>query len=365
MGIYEVKGKRPRIAPTTFVCPEAVVIGDVEIGRDCFVAPGAVIRGDFGSIRIGDESNIQDNAVVHSRPEAVTSIGSRVSIAHGAIIHCCTIEDDALIGMRAVVSDWVVVGKGAIVAEGAVVTHSTSVEPNSVVAGIPAKPVKTLKRKDYEYVLGTKMLYVQNARHYIRSFKPLPHHSPVLPARQLVPQDGCVLVVVDMQEKLFPVMQQKERLLKNVLRLVRFARTADIPIVLTEQYPKGLGRTIKEVAQALPPNIDVIEKVSFGCFGEPKFLQKLETLNAKTLVVCGIEAHICVGQTVLATPPHLTVLLVTDAVSSYSRTDTETAIERAKLAGAIPVTTEMFMFEFLKTAKTELFERCLDILRRD
>lgn len=365
MAIYEFDGKKPKIAPTTFVCSEAVIIGDVEIGRDCFIAPCAVIRGDFGPIRIGNETNIQDTAVVHGRPDAVTTIGNRVSIAHGAVVHCCTVEDDALIGIRAVVSDWVVVGKGAIVAEGAVVTANTHIDPYTVVAGIPAKTIKKLDRKNREYMLGTRMMYVQNARNYMRSLKPLHQPKPIHPSRELIPQKGCVLIVVDMQEKLYRVMKNKEKLLKNVLRLIKFSKTLNIPIVVTEQYPKGLGRTIKEVSEELPPGIEVIEKTSFGCFGEPRFLQRLEELKATTLVICGIEAHICVGQTVYAAPSHLRILLVTDAISAYTEEDIATAVERAKEAGATLVTTEMFMFEYLKAAKTENFERCLHILRRD
>jgi len=365
MPLYEFEGKRPLVHPSTYISPEAVIIGDGEIGADCYIGPGAVIRGDFGAIRIGNESNVQDNCVVHGRPDAVTVIGDRVSLAHGAIVHCCTIDDDALVGMRACVSDWARIGRFAVVAEGAVVVNQMEVEPETIVGGVPAKPIGKLDRKAREYMLGTRMMYVQMARRQIRSLRPVSAPAPAAPQRGLISEDGCVLVVVDMQEKLYRRMHHKERLLAGVLRLIRFARAAEIPLVVTEQYPKGLGRTIPEVTRELPEDQEVIEKVAFGCFGEERFQQRLAELGARTLVVCGIEAHICVGQTVLAAPEQMQVYLVVDAVSAHTSLDVETAVARARAAGVIPVTVEMFMFEYLKVAKTEKFERCLEVLRRE
>jgi len=367
MVFYEFEGRRPRVGEGSYVSPDAVVIGDVRIGRGCYIAPGAVIKGDYGRVEIGDESNVQDNCILHARPDNVLRIGNRVSVGHGAILHNCTIEDDVTVGMGAVVSDFAVVGRYSVVAEGAVVTNNQKVPESVVVAGIPARKIADVDTKERERYLGYKMLYSRLADRYARSSRRVPSLEQLAEPtfEGLIPDEGVVLVVVDMQEKLFKVMVEKERLCANVLRLIRFAKAAEIPIVVTEQYPKGLGRTIEEVKAELPEGIEVIEKVSFGCFGEERFVERLKELDAESLIVCGIEAHICVGQTVFAAPSQYKIYLVVDAVSAFTETDKEVAVERAKMCGAVPVTTEMIMFEYLKVAKTEKFERCLDVLRRE
>lgn len=366
MVFYEFEGKRPEVGEGSYVSPDAVVIGDVRIGRDCYIAPGAVIKGDYGRIEIGDNTNVQDNCVLHARPDDTLRIGNRVSIGHGAILHNCTIEDDVTVGMNAVVSDFAVVRRYSIIAEGAVVTANQKVPDSVVIAGIPAKKIADVGVKEREKQLSYKVLYSQLAHRYTHSSYRIPVVGKTSEPKSegLIHNEGVSLVVVDMQEKLYKVMVEKERLCANVLRLIRFAKAAEIPIVVTEQYPKGLGRTIDEVKNELPEGTETIEKVSFGCFGEKRFVERLNELNARDLIVCGIEAHICVGQTVYAAPSQHRIYLVVDAISAYTETDKEVAIERAKMCGAIPVTTEMIMFEYLKVAKTEVFERCLDVLRR-
>ena len=121
----------------------AVVVGDVEMGKNCTVWFSAVLRGDVHHIRIGDQTNIQDNATIHcTYQKAPTTIGSNVSIGHNAIVHGCTLEDNVLIGMGAIIMDNAVVQSGAIVAAGAVVLENTFVEANSIYAGVPARKVK-------------------------------------------------------------------------------------------------------------------------------------------------------------------------------------------------------------------------------
>lgn len=123
----------------------AVVVGEVEMGKNCTVWFGAVVRGDVHYIRIGDNTNIQDNATIHcTYQKAPTNIGSNVSIGHNAIVHGCTLEDNVLVGMGAIVMDHAVVKSGAIIAAGAVVLQNTVVEENSIYAGVPAKKVKTV-----------------------------------------------------------------------------------------------------------------------------------------------------------------------------------------------------------------------------
>lgn len=141
--IKTVRGKSPRFGDKCWLAENATITGDVKMGDECTVWFNAVVRGDVHEIIIGDKTNIQDGAVIHcTYQKAGTYIGSNVSIAHKAIVHGCTIEDNALIGMGAVVMDNAVVKSGAIVAAGAIVLAGTVVEANSIYAGIPAKKVK-------------------------------------------------------------------------------------------------------------------------------------------------------------------------------------------------------------------------------
>jgi carbonic anhydrase/acetyltransferase-like protein (isoleucine patch superfamily) len=141
--ILPVKGISPDIPSDVFVAPNATIVGDVVMGPSCSIWFNAVIRGDVNAIRIGEKVNIQDNAVIHCTYEKnATMIGNNVSIGHSAIVHGCTIEDNVLIGMGAIVMDRVVVGSYSIIAAGAVVLEGTIIPPGSVYAGVPAKKVK-------------------------------------------------------------------------------------------------------------------------------------------------------------------------------------------------------------------------------
>ncbi|QZT37660.1 gamma carbonic anhydrase family protein [Halosquirtibacter xylanolyticus] len=140
-----LKGKTPKIGKDCFLAETATIIGDVEMGDGCSIWYGAVLRGDVHSIRLGNNVNVQDNAVIHATyKKSPTNIGDNVSIAHGAIVHGCTIHDNVLIGMNAVVLDDAVVEPNAIIAAGAVVTKGTVVKSGSVYAGSPAKKIKEL-----------------------------------------------------------------------------------------------------------------------------------------------------------------------------------------------------------------------------
>ena len=139
--IYEFEGKVPEIGEGTYVHESAVVIGDVKIGKRCFIAPGAVLRGDYGTIIIGDGTAIEDNVVVHARPGETTRIGNHVTIGHGAIIHTPTIHDWAVIGMGAIISDFADVGEWAAIGEGAVVKNRQTIPDESIAVGVPAKVI--------------------------------------------------------------------------------------------------------------------------------------------------------------------------------------------------------------------------------
>lgn len=141
--IKNVRGCSPSFGTNCWLADNATIIGDVSMGDDCTVWFGAVIRGDVNYIRIGKQTNIQDNVTIHGTyKKAGTTIGSYVSIGHNAIVHGCTIEDHVLIGIGAIVLDHAVIRSGSIIGAGAVVKPGTVVEKNEVFAGIPAKKLK-------------------------------------------------------------------------------------------------------------------------------------------------------------------------------------------------------------------------------
>jgi len=141
--IKTVRGYAPRFGSNCFLADNAVVVGEVIMGNNCTVWFNAVIRGDVNTITIGDNTNIQDGAVIHcTYQKSKTNIGKNVSIAHTAVVHGCTVEDNVLIGMGAIIMDDAVIGTGSVIAAGAVVLPGTKVEPGTIYAGMPAKYVK-------------------------------------------------------------------------------------------------------------------------------------------------------------------------------------------------------------------------------
>ncbi len=143
--IKKLNGKTPRLGKNCFLADNAVVVGDVVMGNDCSVWFNAVVRGDVNYIKIGNKVNIQDGVVIHGTyQKAPTRIGNNVSIAHNATVHGCTIHDNVLIGMNAVVLDGAEIHSNSIIAAGAVVSKGTVVESGSVFAGIPARKIKNI-----------------------------------------------------------------------------------------------------------------------------------------------------------------------------------------------------------------------------
>jgi carbonic anhydrase/acetyltransferase-like protein (isoleucine patch superfamily) len=145
--ILPVKGIYPRIPADCFVAPNATIVGDVEIGAECSIWFNAVIRGDVNSITMGNRVNVQDGACIHCTYEkSKTVIGNNVSIGHHAIVHGCTVEDNVLIGMGAIVMDRSRIGSNSIIAAGSVVLEDTVVPPGTIFAGVPAKKVKDISQ---------------------------------------------------------------------------------------------------------------------------------------------------------------------------------------------------------------------------
>ncbi len=145
--IKPLRGHTPEFGENCFLAENSTIIGDVVMGNDCSVWFNAVIRGDVHYIRMGNKVNVQDGAVIHATFEkSPTNIGNNVSIAHNAIVHGCTIKDNVLIGMGAIVMDNVVVESNSIIAAGAVVSQNTVIESGSVYAGTPAKKIKSIDK---------------------------------------------------------------------------------------------------------------------------------------------------------------------------------------------------------------------------
>jgi len=146
--ILPVKGIAPKLGENCFVAPNATIVGDVITGDDCSIWFNAVVRGDVNSIRMGNKVNIQDGAVIHcTYQKTKVSLGNNVSVGHNAIVHGCTVHDNVLIGMGAIVMDNCEIGSNTIIAAGAVVTEGTKVPSGCIYAGVPAKKIKDISQE--------------------------------------------------------------------------------------------------------------------------------------------------------------------------------------------------------------------------
>ena len=154
------------VAPSAFIAPTATVLGDVRIGEQSSIWFGAVIRGDCEAIRIGKRTNIQDLCVLHADAGFPCIIGDRVTVGHSAIVHGAIVEDDVMIGMRAVVMNGAKIGAGSLVAVGAIVLEGMEIPPGSVVMGAPARIKRQLEPRDQERIRHAADHYVQSAKDY-------------------------------------------------------------------------------------------------------------------------------------------------------------------------------------------------------
>ena len=161
MALYEFEGKRPVIGAGSFVPESADVIGDVIIGERCFIGVGVRIRGDYGSIRIGSRTSVQENAVIHARDGELTVVGDNVQLGHGSILHNCTVKDNAVIGVGAIVTDYAVVGDWAIIGEGSVVRGD--IPDGCVAVGIPARVIGRVSDEQKREWLYYKEKYAELA----------------------------------------------------------------------------------------------------------------------------------------------------------------------------------------------------------
>ena len=162
-------GTTPTVEDGAWVADNATVLGDAEIGAGSGVWFGAVVRADTESIRIGRDTNIQDNCVLHADPGAPLTIGDRVSIGHVAVLHGCTVESDVLIGMGAILMNHARIGSGSLVAAGAVVVEGTVVPSGSLVAGVPGKVRRELTDDELEHVRTNARQYADLTRRHLES----------------------------------------------------------------------------------------------------------------------------------------------------------------------------------------------------
>lgn len=171
MNIFELETDKPDIDDSAYIAPTAVIIGKVTVGKNSSVWFNTVIRGDDNKITIGEESNIQDLTTIHGDPNYPVVIGDRVTVGHNCIIHGCTIEDDCLIGMGAIILNGAQIGAGAIIAAGTVVKENETVPPRSLVAGIPGQVKKTLSDETAQRNKLSADHYTHKAQLYLKRLR--------------------------------------------------------------------------------------------------------------------------------------------------------------------------------------------------
>ena len=184
-------------------------------------------------------------------------------------------------------------------------------------------------------------------------------------ARRPLEAEQCALIVVDMQEKLLPPIWEKERLVRNIQLLIRLAGILKIPALVTTQYAKGLGNTVPDIASMLPDS-PPIDKLMFSCFGSDVFCSLLKRLPGQrtTVLLCGMETHICVMQSALdALREGYVVHVASDAVSSRAEWNWHVGLDRMRAAGAVISSTEMMIYELLRSSGAPAFKALLPYLK--
>ena len=169
MPVYALGSKKPSIHPSVMVAPTATIIGSVKIGPNTSVWPGAVLRGDYGWIRVGANCSLQDNVVVHCSADNPGVIGNGVTVAHNAIVHACRIGDECLIGAGAIVFDGARVGKHSILGVGAVLPEGKTIPAGSVAVGVPASVTRRTTDRDVRNIRQSYRAYVEMAQRYVKA----------------------------------------------------------------------------------------------------------------------------------------------------------------------------------------------------
>jgi nicotinamidase-related amidase len=179
----------------------------------------------------------------------------------------------------------------------------------------------------------------------------------------MLKSDNTILLVIDVQEKLLPVIYRKEDLSSNIIKLIRGSQVLEVPLLITEQYPKGLGHTVPEIAQLIHGS-EPLPKTSFSCYGDAGFKNRLDASGRKQVLVCGIECHVCVYQTAMdLKEAGYEVQVVADAVSSRTAENREIGLNLMRQMGIAITGTEMALFELLKIAEGEKFKAISSIVK--
>jgi nicotinamidase-related amidase len=186
--------------------------------------------------------------------------------------------------------------------------------------------------------------------------------DPVHP--HLLQSGQVALVVVDVQDAFRPAIADLDSIAQRIATMVQAANLLKIPVLVTEQYPQRLGRTVKEILDVLPPDLRIVDKTAFSCCGASAFMDQLAATKARQVLVCGIEAHVCVNQTVhdlLARDyqPHLLL----DCISSRTRENRQIGIDKMRASGAIPSSVELALFELMRDAKHEQFKAVQKLIK--
>ena len=190
MPIYSFEGVKPVVDPSAFIHPTATLIGDVVIGRGCLVGPGASLRGDIGKIIMHAGSNIQDNCTVHCFPGKQTVIEQNGHVGHGAVLHGCMVKRNALIGMNAVIMDDAVIGEESFVAAMAFVRAKMVVPPRSLIGGIPAKVMRSLKEDEINWKTQGTKVYQELAKRYLTTMEEVEPDTHIRDDRLTLPAIG-------------------------------------------------------------------------------------------------------------------------------------------------------------------------------
>ncbi len=165
--LYSFDNRKPKIGNETYVSESALVIGDVKVGNNCYIGHGVILRGDYGSIEIGDGSAIEEGVVIHAPPGRTCRIGAKVTVGHGAIIHSNSIGDFVLIGMGAVLSIGAEIGEHSIIAEGTIVRMRQEIPSGVLVGGNPAIVIREVSSEEKNRQNRTKQLYIDLAKKYL------------------------------------------------------------------------------------------------------------------------------------------------------------------------------------------------------
>ncbi len=166
MAIYKYGDRIPQIGKNTYICDSARIIGDVKIGDCCYIGHGSILRGDYGSIEIGNGTAVEESAMLHIRPNGLLKIEERVTIGHGALLHCNLVKSHAVIGIGSIIGFDVEIGEWAIIAEGCVINKGAKIPSETIVAGVPFKKMGKVNEKHKTFWNYAKDLYINLAKEY-------------------------------------------------------------------------------------------------------------------------------------------------------------------------------------------------------